>query len=316
MRSRWAAIGAAIAVTLGSGGLFTAWADSPQSVFTAIEPVRVLDTRDDIGLTGAFKEGQTRFLDVTGSIPIVLPGNVAGTDSPVPEGATAIVANVTAVAPTTAGFVSVRPGTATGTPTTSNLNFSPGAVVPNSVTVELPTTGARAGQLNLFFRGTTSTATTDLLIDIVGYYTKGGSGTPGPKGDTGAEGPAGLSFIADFDFTSVTPIGGSSSPPAPAGYLATVDLTAGRYYVTGDLSVQNTDASNAGSVVCRTHVNSVAMEVPSVAGVPPGNFANIAISNTFTLAADGFTAIDFRCYRGGSTSMTYWYANMTIFKVG
>ena len=65
----------------------------------------------------------------------------------------------------------MRPGTATGEPTTSNLNFTTGGVVvPNSVTVAVPTSGPHAGEVGLFFRGTSPTATTDLLVDVVGYY--------------------------------------------------------------------------------------------------------------------------------------------------
>jgi len=170
-RSRWAAIGAAVAVTLGAGGLISVGAASPDSVFVSIDPVRVLDTRINVGLGGRFADGQNRLLDVTGTIPIVLASGAAGTGAPVPDGATAVVANVTAVFPTSAGFVAVRPGTATGEPTTSNLNFTTGGVVvPNSVTVAVPTSGPHAGEVGLFFRGTSPTATTDLLVDVVGYY--------------------------------------------------------------------------------------------------------------------------------------------------
>ena len=53
-RSRWAAIGAAVAVTFGAGGLFAANAASPESSTVSIAPVRVLDTRTDVGLAGPF----------------------------------------------------------------------------------------------------------------------------------------------------------------------------------------------------------------------------------------------------------------------
>jgi hypothetical protein len=43
-------------------------------------------------------------------IPVVGSEGIATTGSPVPDGATAIVANVTAVQPSTPGFLSVRPG--------------------------------------------------------------------------------------------------------------------------------------------------------------------------------------------------------------
>jgi hypothetical protein len=194
--------------------LFTANAAGTPSSFVPISPVRVLDTRLNAGLTGALVSDTPRLLDVTGSIPVVNPGNVIGVGSPVPDGATSIVANVTGVGPTTVGFVSVRPGTATGKPTTSSLNFdTPGQIVPNSVTVELPTTGANAGQVQLWFKGTGATASTDLLIDIVGYYVPGGTGSPGPagpagpKGDTGAKGNTGATGPRGFSAWDVIPSG-------------------------------------------------------------------------------------------------------------
>ena len=203
-RSRWAAIGAAIAVTLGAGGLWAAEAASPPSVFVAIRPTRVLDTRIDAGLAGPFVNAKPRLLDVTGTVPVVQPGDKITTGAPVPEGATAIVANVTAVLPTTAGFIAVRPGTATGKPATSNINFTTGGVVaPNSVTVELPTTGAPSGNIQLWFTGTSPNATTDLLVDIVGYYRQGPAGPqgePGPAGPAGGTGPAGATGATGVGF--------------------------------------------------------------------------------------------------------------------
>ena len=205
-RSRWAALGAAVAVTLGAGGLISVSAAGTPSSFVPITPVRVLDTRINAGLTGALVSDTPRLLDVTGTIPVVKPGNQIGVGSPVPDGATSIVANVTGVNPSTIGFVAIRPGTATGDPTTSSLNFaSAGQVVPNSVTVELPITGGNAGKIQLWFHGTAATATTHLLIDIVGYYVPGAAGPKGDKGDQGDRGlsswdviPSGQTVIGEF----------------------------------------------------------------------------------------------------------------------
>ena len=173
----------------------------------------MLDTRIDAGLSGPLINSTARKLDVTGSIPIVLPGDQLSTGSPVPDGATAIVANVTGITPSTIGFLAVRPGTATGSPASSNVNFTaPGVIVPNSVTVELPTTGAAAGTIDLYFFGTTPGATLDVAIDIVGYYRAGGTGTPGPKGDTGATGPKG-----DTGATGPTGDQGTTGPTGDTG---------------------------------------------------------------------------------------------------
>ena len=68
-RTRWAAIGAAVAVTLGAGGLLTASAaSSTPSAFVAVVPVRVVDTRSGLGLGGALESQQPELFDVTGSL--------------------------------------------------------------------------------------------------------------------------------------------------------------------------------------------------------------------------------------------------------
>jgi YVTN family beta-propeller protein len=180
VRSRWAAVGAAVAVTLGAGGLVSVSADSgAQSVFTAVEPARVLDTRVAVGLAGVFQGGTARKLKVTGPVEVALAGGGTTTATVVPTGATAIVANLTAVRPTGQGYVAIRPGDATGIPSTSNLNVTPGGVFPNLVTVQLDT----QGRVDLFYSRTGSS--TDLLLDIVGYYLEG-QGTPGPEGPPGS----------------------------------------------------------------------------------------------------------------------------------
>jgi hypothetical protein len=73
------------------------------------------------------------------------------------------------------GFISIRPGDATGSPTTSSLNFNAGSVVPNSVQVSMPTAGATAGQIDITFDAYGAAGrTTDILIDVVGYTTNTG----------------------------------------------------------------------------------------------------------------------------------------------
>jgi YVTN family beta-propeller protein len=186
MRSRWAAIGAAVAVSLGAGGIVAVNAASsvPSSVVT-IDPVRILDTRDplNIGLPGPFVSATSQKLQVAGG-----PG--------VPVGATGVLLNVTAVTPAAAGFVAIRPGNATGAPTTSSLNVRAGDIIPNAVQVGLPTVGANAGQIDITYDAFGQTGpTTELLIDVVGYLVAGtnatGTGPTGPAGPAGATGPQG-----------------------------------------------------------------------------------------------------------------------------
>jgi hypothetical protein len=169
-RSRWAAIGAAVAVTLGAGGLYAVnAASSTPSTFVSIDPVRILDTRDptNIGLSGPFVSATSLDLLVSGSIP-----TTTGTKVVVPAGATAVSMNVTVVNPTASGFVSIRPADATGAPAVSSLNFDAGEIVPNAVTVQLPATGTDTGRIEITYDAYGRTGpTTDILIDVVGYHT-------------------------------------------------------------------------------------------------------------------------------------------------
>lgn len=171
LRTRWAAIGAAIAVSLGaglgSGVLTTSAATSPaESTFVPVEPIRILDTRpsDNVGLTGKFVSNFDRDLQVTGVID-----TAEGASQVVPAGATGVVLNVTAVRAAAPGFISVTPGGTLGT--TSNLNFLAGEITPNAVTVPLSSDGA----ITIVYTAAAGTgADVDVLVDLVGYTTQAG----------------------------------------------------------------------------------------------------------------------------------------------
>ena len=113
-------------------------------------PARILDTRTGVGAAAAPIGARSSIdLQVTGR------GGVPAT------GVQAIVMNVTAVAPTDSGFLSVWP-TGEERPTVSNLNFTPGQTVPNLVTVKLGA-GGRVSIYNV-------NGSTHALADVVGYY--------------------------------------------------------------------------------------------------------------------------------------------------
>lgn len=190
-RARWAAIGAAVAVALGAGGLSIVGAHSgPEPVgFVAVGPERIADTRSGLGLGQAITAGTPQSLQVTGPIT-----TQDGTRTLVPAGSTAVVATLTAVEPTGDGFMAVRPGDATGLPTTSQLNMVAGSIVATTIIVPL----AADGTLDLAYVTYTGVdASSDLLLDITGYFGSGHSGydpgkdDKGDKGDHGGEGEHG-----------------------------------------------------------------------------------------------------------------------------
>jgi hypothetical protein len=91
--------------------------------------------------------------------------------------------------------VSLRPGDTTGAPTVSTLNVTAGGTFPNGATITIPTTGAHAGEIQVWYEAEyTTVGSTELLIDIAGYYELASSGTAGatgPAGPQGETGPAG-----------------------------------------------------------------------------------------------------------------------------
>jgi hypothetical protein len=188
VRVKWAAIGAAIAITFSGSGLalVNAAGGGTASSFTPITPTRVLDTRLNIGLTGPFTSPTGRNLRLTGTIP-----TTKGPAEVVPVNATAVVLNVTAVTPQAAGYIAIRPAGTVGPAETSNLNFAAGQTVPNAVTVAL----AGDGTIEIIYDGSGQTGpTTDILVDVTGYYAAGAAGATGPagpQGPAGAPGPAG-----------------------------------------------------------------------------------------------------------------------------
>lgn len=168
-RTRWAAVGAAVAVTLGAGGVamtHAAVTTGPKPVYIALDaPCRVVDTRpaSTIGPKNtpiAAGEGNAYEIQITGN------SGQCSDSLAVPAGAVAVALNVTAIAPqaptTGRSFFTVYPADATR-PNTSNLNFLNGqAPVPNKVDVGL----SPAGRIRIFNAEGTSHA----AVDIFGYY--------------------------------------------------------------------------------------------------------------------------------------------------
>ena len=128
-------------------GYFTA--DSTGVTFVPMNPVRTVDTRINLGVTG-------RFADST-------PKTWAGRGNGVGNTATAIVGNVTVVGQTRAGYVSVTPDPV-AIPTVSTINFPVGDVRANGFTVALSSTGT----VSATYKG--PGGTTNLVVDVMGYY--------------------------------------------------------------------------------------------------------------------------------------------------
>ncbi|MHA3700598.1 hypothetical protein ACXR2U_00305 [Jatrophihabitans sp. YIM 134969] len=117
----------------------------PAGAYTALTPTRLVDTRS----TAPIAPGGTLTLPVLGKGGV--PGNAGS-----------VVLNVTAVKPTSSGYLTVWPD---GTkPVVSNVNFGAGQIVANLVTVKVGADGSVR-----IYNG--SGGSTNVLVDVSGAFT-------------------------------------------------------------------------------------------------------------------------------------------------
>lgn len=126
-------------------------ANSTGSRLTSVTPARLFNTRDGDNITrGPLGQGETRSVQVRGIDNI-------------PQGATAVVLNLTADQATTTGsFVTAWPSGQPRPTDTSNLNLIAGVTRPNVAVVAIGA-GGRIDLYNEF-------GTTELFADVVGYF--------------------------------------------------------------------------------------------------------------------------------------------------
>ncbi len=160
IRTRCAAIGAAVAVTLGAGGIGIVSATQPADAvtFVPITPCRVMDTRTEFNVgpkTSPVGPGETYTVNTT-------TGNT-GNCTNIPTTATGVSLNITALDATLPTFLTVW-ATGDPQPEASSLNPVPGQPpTPNAVTTGINT----GGQFDIY----NLQGNVQVIADINGYYT-------------------------------------------------------------------------------------------------------------------------------------------------
>ncbi len=138
-----------LTITASSNGL---------QFFPLPQPVRLLETR--AGFAGCTMPGAP--INANGTLTLPARTTCAG----IPTNAAAVTGNITVV-PSGPGFLTLFPSSATQ-PTVANSNFAAGEITNNVFTVGL---GAGDGAFKIF-----SSATTDVIVDVTGYYAPPGTG--------------------------------------------------------------------------------------------------------------------------------------------
>jgi hypothetical protein len=158
-RSRWAAVGAVLAITLGAGGIGITHATTSSGekpVFKPIEPCRLADLRP-----APFQVGP-RPAPLAPNETYTLSGWGAVGECTLPTGTTGLALNVTAVGATKDTFLTFFPAASTR-PNASNLNPSPGQPpTPNAVNIDIDA----AGQFSVY----NLDGNVNVIIDVVGVY--------------------------------------------------------------------------------------------------------------------------------------------------
>jgi spore germination protein YaaH len=119
-------------------------------------PVRILDTRVGLGLSGSFVSGQSRYFQV------------AGTHG-VPAGAIAVTGNLTVTQPSTQGWVRLGSSTSGAN---STINFAAADSRANGVTLGL----GPDGSLGALYQSSSGQGTVQLIFDLTGYFVRDGNG--------------------------------------------------------------------------------------------------------------------------------------------
>ncbi|MEM4675854.1 MAG: Ig-like domain-containing protein, partial [Nitrososphaerota archaeon] len=200
----------------------------------------------------------------------------------VPAGSAAIVANVTVTNTTAPGFLVVYPSTDSTRPNISSINWFAGQTVPNLVTVALGN-----GTIDFY---NASTGSTDVIVDLEGYYqsasstsggaghyypilprrivdTRPGTGTP-YSGDTLGAGGNPETLAVSLLGRGGLPTGGVSAVVANVTVTGTTALSFLTIWPAGE---PEPNASNLNWVAGQTVANRVT--------VPLGVFGSWSIAN-------------------------------------
>ncbi len=179
---------------------------SASSGYASMTPTRFVDSREGLGTAKGQVAGQA-----------VFSTQISGLRG-VPQGVSAVALNVTVTNPKETGHLTVFPS-GQSAPSTSSVNFSAGQTIANSVIVPVGADG-KISLRNGAWAGA------DVIVDVVGYYSKASNGAYVPLApsrwlDTRAPGPD----YGELPGREYIPVLFSGDEPGIAGYVLNTTVT-------------------------------------------------------------------------------------------
>ena len=245
--------------------------------YTAVDPVRLLDTRSGVGVTSAGAVGPSSVVDL----------RVTGANG-VPTDAAAVVLNITGVAPTSATDVRVYPTPVvqSSVPVVSNLNLVRGVTRANLVTVPVGNNGR--------VRLRNNSGSVHLLADLAGFYGASAAATFTPADPTRildtreAVGTPGTTPLGPGSVLDLAVSGGTSPVPAGASAVALTVTAVSATSIT-DVRVYPTPAGATSPPLISNLNARPGPPVPNVVIVKVGSDGKVRLRNqagTVHLLAD------------------------------
>ena len=250
-------------------GYYLSSSATPTGLYNGVSPTRVCDTRsgNPSNLSGA--EAQCNGHSLSANTPLQV--QVTGLAAVPASGVSAVVLNLTATGFNSNGYVTLYPG-GSGIPPTSNLNFhTGGGPVTNEVIVPVTSTGSIT---------IVSDTTTDVIIDVEGYFTS----------------------------TSSTATGSQFTPEAtPARIL---DTRCGVNPPPSACASENLPPANA-SIGTLGAATSVSVKVSGLGGVPTSAKAVVVNVTATDTTSNGFLSVN-PASTPPETSNLNWTAGETV----
>jgi protocatechuate 3,4-dioxygenase beta subunit len=206
-------------VVLDANGWFGSGTAQSGAQYQAITPTRICDTRSGSRLPCAGK-----ILGPQGIDSIVVAGEAGLPTTAASSPAVAVIANLTAIAPTAATYLTIYPANQSGH-SVSDINLGAGQVVPNLAVVAVDTSAdTRNGDVDLF----NAAGKVNALIDVEGWFQLTyPSGIRGTVSDTQTPSQP----IADATVTYTGTHGSGSTTSNSGGAYALSNVSPGTYSV-------------------------------------------------------------------------------------